>query len=460
MGAEDAKFDMPDTTRYDYQAMLFKKLSWINIAVTLLSYAAASSVFSVKKMVGDKEEDIVNHDFEKLLRRPNPEQSKFDFMQHTFAYLALTGNAYWHILRPEETDEPLEIWTMPPKHIKPILSDSVGISHYEYNIGYKDPIELPKWQILHLKRFNPSSMYIGHSQAEPVSVVSESDLAMQRYNKNFFSKQNAKIPGAIGFKDNIPSPYWEELQQDIEEKWGGMERRGPMILRNVGEGVTWIPMALTQSEMDFINSRNMNRDEVFSTYAPGLLSMISPDSTEANARIGKATFTEFTLWPMLQMLAEKITSQILPLYGTDLTFSYKDTRVTDTLMKIREQREYAQVHTINEIRQEVYNDKPLPPDKGDLLVGEITSSSRDFQFREREGGGDTDVGRDGRTAQELKAWRAYEKNKLGKKNKREFVCEHTPDIVQKFIFDEMPSCLDKEEIDKIFDRAEGVLKFA
>ncbi len=59
-------------SKWKSQADLYRRLSWVNIAVSITAKAAASTPFAVKEMIGEETKDIINHDFEKLLYRPNP----------------------------------------------------------------------------------------------------------------------------------------------------------------------------------------------------------------------------------------------------------------------------------------------------------------------------------------------------------------------------------------------------
>jgi len=445
---------IPDPSIYGNQADFYRKLSWVNIAVNLVSYAAASVDYQVKKYVGDKPNPVINHPFERLLRRPNPEQDRFDYFQSIFAYLLLTGNSYIYKVQENETTPPIELWVIPTPNIKPVLSEKLGISHYEYDAGLSKIIKIPKYRIDHLKTFNPNNLFVGLSPVESIGMVAHGDLKMQEWNTNFFAKQNAKIPGALAFKDNIDDAAFNKVKREVQEQWGGTSRFGPMLLRNVGVGVNWIEMGMSQADMEFIGGRNMNRDEIFSVYAPGLLSMISPDSTEASARIGKATFTEYTLYPYLKMVDEKFTNNILPLYGDDLVFEHEDPRVTDNLLRLRQMREYATTHTINETREKYWDDKPLPDEKGNQFASEISSfnSGGDFQFRDRQGGEDTDIRGDATSQEEMKAWRNFEVRHFGKKTKRDFVCEYISIPAENRIRGELRQCNSVDEIKDVFNR--------
>lgn len=203
-------------------------------------------------------------------------------------------------------------------------------------------------------------------------MASAGDLAQQRYNLNLFDKDNAKIPAAIAFKDMINDPDWLRLQEDMKAQWGGTNRKGYLLMRGAGEGVNYIPMALSQKEMEFLASRQFTKEEIYSIVAPGLSSILAIKATEANAKTGKATLIEFAAWPALCAVGEKITNDVMPLYGENFVAEYDDIRVTDRVLEIQEQTEYARTHTIDEIRKKYYEDDPIGDERGELLPAQVT----------------------------------------------------------------------------------------
>src|SRR5574343_34888 len=70
--AEAEQFNIPNPAQFSAQSELMARLSWVNIAVTTISRAAAMQAISVKQVDGEDTEDIVNHEFEMLLHVPNP----------------------------------------------------------------------------------------------------------------------------------------------------------------------------------------------------------------------------------------------------------------------------------------------------------------------------------------------------------------------------------------------------
>lgn len=359
------------------QTRLYTQLSWIQTAISMIAQTAITSRLAVKKAkkVDDKEQDIDNHPFEELLQRPNPWSSRSEFIAATVSFYALSGNAYWWLNRKNEKAPPDELWVIPSAQIRPVPDKSLGIKGYIYDPGDGKEMALETWEIVHFKRFNPNNPYIGMSVIEALKTVSLGDIAMQKWNTNLFDKDNAKVPGALAFGDPIDDGSWAKIKADINFNHGGT-KRSMMMLRNVGKGgVQWINMAFSQKDMDFLAGRLSNRNEIYSALGPGLASILDTNATEANAIAGKQTFIEFGVWPHLVNIQEKITNDLLPIYGEGLRAEFDDIRVTDRTLALAEQTAFAQVHTIDEIRQEQYGDKPIGDARGTLLVAQLAHAS-------------------------------------------------------------------------------------
>jgi hypothetical protein len=118
--------------------------------------------------------------------------------------------------------------------------------------------------------------------------------------------------------------------------------------------------------------------------------VLDVNATEANARSGRASFTDFAVWPALCAVAEKITNDVLPAYaamepggGSPLVGMFEDVRgserevrtkerrmeLDERQMKLDEQREYARVHTVDEVRERFYGSSPLATGAGGAIGG-------------------------------------------------------------------------------------------
>lgn len=360
--------DLPGLRLPEAQAELYQRLSWVYVAVSITAQTAASEPLHVKKLVGEKTEHIDNHPFELLLRRPNPLQSRAEFLEALVGYRQLTGNAYIWLNRGSPDAPPSELWLIPPSAIEPVPDQRLYIKGYAYDPGSGRKIMLEPWEICHLKRFHPLNRFVGLSPIEALALTATGDMAMTKWNVNYFDKQHAKPAGALAFADPIAESDWETMKRDIETQYGGTQRR-MMLLRNAGKsGVSWLQFGVNQKDMEFLAGRTFNKEEIFAALAPGLSSMLAVNATEANSMAGRATFSEMTVWPIHQAIAEKFSSDILPAYGEDLVGEFDDVRVTDRVTQLQEQQVAYRVLTIKEAREQFYNLPPLGDARDDQLV--------------------------------------------------------------------------------------------
>jgi HK97 family phage portal protein len=324
----------------------------------------------VQQEEGEELSDIPSHPFEVLLRRPNPLMSRFELIESTLSYYSLTGNAYWWLSKANENAGPDEIFVIPPHQIRPVPDGRSFIRGYMYVVEDGQEVPLEPWEICHFKMFNPSNPFLGMSPVESIGITASGDLAAQQWGRNFYAENNAKTPGALAFADPISDPEWEKIKADTKAQHGGM-KRSMMLLRNAGSSVNWVDMSITQKDMAFLETRQFSKEEIYAVFAPGLTSLLDPNSTEANSKEGKATFLEIGVWPHLVAMAEKITNDILPSYGNNLVAQFDDIRMKDRAVELSEQEAFARTHTIDEVRAEYYGHDPIGDERGELLIAEV-----------------------------------------------------------------------------------------
>lgn len=375
----------PDPTVYANQAGLMQRLSWVNSAVSAVAGTCASlAEFKVFKKEGEEKIEIGNHDFLSLLAHPNDFdcKSKFQFFESVSGYLRINGNSYIFANDGGNHDiPPFEMFVLRPNRIRIIPDSHKFIRAYQYSVeSGARPIYFDPEEIIHLKSFNPNNDWYGLSPIESIALAAELDFKQQQYERNFFSENNAKVPGALAFADYIEQNAWDAIKGEIKERHGGTKRE-MLMLRGAGKGgVQWVSMGLSQQDMQFLQSRQFTKEEIYQVLAPGLLSILEKNATENSAVAGEKTFREYCVWIMLQRIAEGLSAQLLPRYAQPgenvLLGEFEDIRHRDRRIALNEQDSFGKTHTIAEIRKKFYNDAPLGDVRDDLLPIEITYLSK------------------------------------------------------------------------------------
>jgi len=137
--------------------------------------------------------------------------------------------------------------------------------------------------------------------------------------------------------------------------YGGRERKTAFLR---GASVEWHNVGLSQHDMDFLNARRFNREEIFQIFGIPV-GMFSENATEANALVGERVFIERTLWPKLVRIAEKITTDLLPFYGANLAGRFDDIRPQDRSALFAEMRAARGLLSINEMRARYFQLGPV-----------------------------------------------------------------------------------------------------
>lgn len=369
--AEGEVFNMPDPSVYGVQADYYRKMSWIASAVEIRAQSCASVEFDVYQVSGEDESAIINHEFEQLLFKPNPLESRFEFLEAWFSYRILTGNGYAWLNRSGPDEPPSEIWSIPSNMIIPVPDGRMFLKGYLFTPGDGSEIPLEPYEIVHLKRFNPHNKYLGLSPVEAIAQSANLDLARMNQETKQYAQNNGRLPAILTFPEPIPDPEWKSMQKEIDDKANKM--RNYLMLRNTKSGVGFIQTAISPQDAQFIESRTFTKEEMYNLFAPGLASMLAINATEANAKSGKATFSDYAVYPLLESGAQKITNDVLPAYGPSLRGRFKDTRAKDRALELQELFAYSQTHTVEEVRLKYYRDKPLGDERDKLFPAQVTA---------------------------------------------------------------------------------------
>jgi HK97 family phage portal protein len=354
-------------------------------AVNAVARTAATTAFAVKRRKpGEELVDIPSHPFELLLQRPNPYHSRYRLLEATFAYLAITGNAYWFLNRTDAESEPDEMWIIPPHNMAPVPGgDTSMVQGYVFENDYAQRITLETWEVAHFSTFNPYDYYRGLSPLMPLAVDVQADMSQQQWQRRHYSLDNGKLPGILAFADRVSDAEWEGIKYDIK-KHSKEDRM--MLLRNAGTGgVQWLPITVEQQKKQFLETRQFTKEDIYAVLAPGLASMLAVNATEANANAGRATFLDLAVHPLLVLVAEEITNHILPSYNnrarSDLVGMFEDIRNHDQALELQQIAAYERTHTVNETRQRWWQSPPLgteehPDHRGALLVSDRLAQTR------------------------------------------------------------------------------------
>lgn len=317
----------------DYQA--FSKEAYAkNVvafrSINLLSDAVAQIPWLLFKKTGRKERtEITDHPLLDILDKPNSIQSGESFFKFWTAYFLLSGNSFVHAVGvdPENfTTPPKELWNLRPDRMRVLMGKLRTPCGYVWKSG-PEKIVFPadfdgKSNILHTKTFNPIDDVYGQSPLEAAAF--EIDIHNEGNVWNYSLLKNSASPSGafvVGTKDGMSGTLTEEqremLKRDIDETYGGAAKAGKPIL--LEGGMDWKAMGFNVKEMDFMNSKNVTKEDIALTFGvPGQMVGVKGSQTFANYAMAKEAMYTDTVLPLKNLQKGQLNMWLTPRYGDDL----------------------------------------------------------------------------------------------------------------------------------------------
>ncbi|GAB4573105.1 MAG: hypothetical protein Kow0077_14460 [Anaerolineae bacterium] len=456
--AQHNAYAWPALTTYERQAAVYEHNAWVYVAVNRIAEAAALVPLQVYRRQGERRVALNAHPAERLLAAPNPFLSGFDLIEQTVGALELTGNAYW-FLAGDARGRPAEIWPLRPDRVAVVPGERDHVHGYVYTIdGQHIPLEAV--EVIHFRRWHPRSDYYGLSALQAARLAIQSDDAMARWNRDTFSADRAVPAGIVNVTEFVSDADFERLKREWRESYGGAERRTAFLR---GGAVQWQGIGLSQQDVDFLNGRRFNREEIFHVFGipPG---MWSENATEANATIAERVFVERTLWPKLVRLAGKITAELLPFWGGDLEAAFEDIRPTDVAQRLAAIRTAYPVLSINEIRAQFYDLPPVAWGSGPVSGGGARAQTEgklavSVADNEAADPGSVELTPPVKAIlRELEQWERWAVRRLGQPVNRPFVVKAVPEDVAVELSARLLLADSAEDIRATFDAARAAVQ--
>ena len=351
IAAHHAPFGLAPSAAAEQAGRVYAQSPWVYVAVNRIAEAAALVPLNIVSRDAARP-DASDHPLYRLLNAPNPYLSRFELLEQTVGTLELFGNAYW-FLAGDNRGRPVEIWPLQPDRMRIVPDAERFVRGYIYELdGQRIPLEPA--EIVHFKRWHPANDFYGLSALQAARLAVLSDQAMANWNHAAFGQDRSIPAGMVVIKDFITDADFERLKRDWRASYGGGERRTAFLR---GQGVEWQNIGLSHQDLDFLQGRAANRDEILNIFGVPI-GMLSENATEANAKVAERLFIERTLWPKLTRIAGKITRDLLPFWSGHYAAEFEDIRPTDMQARLSEIHTASAVLSINEIRDRFYH---LPP---------------------------------------------------------------------------------------------------
>jgi HK97 family phage portal protein len=306
---------------------------WVFAAATLIARNVAKVPLRLYATINGDDQEIWEHPLLELLERVNPLKTPYELWQETIIQLELCGNAYWY-LAPNRLGIPGELWPIPPDRMSVVPDAQVLIKGYLYSYQGAT-LAFDRSEIIHLKYPNPNSIYYGMGTLQAATYEYDADLYMKQYSNNLF-KNDGRPTGAITTDQTLDEGTVRKIQAAWKSVYGGVDKAGKIAVLQGGTKYQQLQMA--PNEMDFVNSRKYNRDEILGIFGvPASKLGLVEDVNRANADANDATFQSEVIEPRLKMLEDIFAKHLTPRYDARLWLQFDNPVPEDREFALKQQ---------------------------------------------------------------------------------------------------------------------------
>lgn len=230
-----------------------------------------------------------------VVRKPDLNSSPSAWLAENVHSLALSGNAYWRVIRNDRGPQNLEV--LDPWKCRP---------NKDGTLAYGDQtLAADEHRHLALMRRAGRLYGLGPIQAARSELAGAFDL--RDFASNTF--KDGDVPTGVLTTDQ---PLTGEQAEDTKKRWAARDKREVAVL---GSGVSYSPVMLSPEDAQFIEAQRFTKTEIatlFGIPAHLLLASIEGSSmTYTNIASADLTFVRWTLMAYLREIEEALTA-VLP----------------------------------------------------------------------------------------------------------------------------------------------------
>lgn len=310
----------------------------------------------------------------RLLRKPDPDCSRSQFIERTVVSMNLTGNAYWRrVYNDREKRDLSSLWVMNPNDVTIRQTAAGRVIGYSYRGR-----DLDLDDVKHLSRMRVAGSPYGLGPIQAAQIELRGSIDTAQYGADFLD--SGDVPSGILKSDQMLT---KESAEAARTQWtdsrGG--RGGVAVL---GQGLDYRQTFLSPKDAQFIESQNWNVTTAARLFGvPGSLMMVALDSrgssqTYQNVEQDWLGFVRFGLANDLIEIEDAFTD-LLP--GTQRAkCNYEALLRADTKSRYEAHNVSLAWRTVNEIRSV----EGLPPiEGGDVLRGVTPAKQEQDQDQEK-----------------------------------------------------------------------------
>lgn len=290
---------------------IYKSNVWVATLVNKLAFGEARLPLKVYRRGDGGRQEARDTPYAQLLRNPNPKHDPFFFWLWTRSTFEVYGEAIWVKVRPAPGLPPTQLWPVHPSNVS-TKRESDGTLRYLYYAGHTSTpvLSWPEHDVVHFKGYNPDGQVRGMSRLEPLRATILNENAAQRASQAWWNN-GARPSVALSHPGTLSADALNRLKAQWDANHSGVDNWAKTAI--LEEGMTPHIIPLSATEMQWIDSRKLNREEACGIYdVPPPVVHILDRATFSNITEQMRSMYRDTMAPRLAMDESVLDTQLRP----------------------------------------------------------------------------------------------------------------------------------------------------
>lgn len=236
---------------------LYRSQHWVRTCIDKRAALLARLPLKVYRHDDLNRPETPKHPYARLLAHPNERQSRFSFwlwMQSTYD---IYGEAFAGKIR-DRGGRPVQLALLHPTAMHEV-AERDGRVVWDFDNGQVRITNIPDYDLLHLRNYNPDSFTRGLSKLESLRATLENEEFALRAQSSFW--RNGARPGvALSHPGKLSQAAGDRLKLQWNEIAAGADKTGTTVV--LEEGMKPEVLSLSAEEAQYIEARKLNREEV------------------------------------------------------------------------------------------------------------------------------------------------------------------------------------------------------
>lgn len=224
------------------------------------------------RFTDDKKFEVVKNKAPyRVFRKPNPYQTKSDWVLYFLRSLLLDGNSYNYIMRNNRTEIEY-LYPLNPKYCWPYIEPESGEIYYRVTRhpnteligleGFGEGMWIPPRDIFHTRMETPNHPLIGESPLFSIVYPIVANMEINKHTAEFF-KNMGRPSGLLRHPGDLSVSAMKRIKEGFVNIFKNGNTGEPIVLR---EGMEWTPLTMSAVDAEVVGSYELTERQISQAY--------------------------------------------------------------------------------------------------------------------------------------------------------------------------------------------------